>query len=266
MSVRNTTSTGIADSVSPSRVAVAMTRCMTVVLLWLHIVARLRVTVAACSTSTDVVRIRRVRIDIIVRVCSSTSLAHSQTACLSVTHHRHRRSSAVQLEDGFLQLPALSLRLFNARCKPVSFFAPSDDVVSFFLQPPPLNTDLLAEPTIFRAFGHALVMYQPGSAGLAYTMLSRTSKFHIAPFPVPTTIISRCIIAHYEDSVAHSSLLTLTREVFFSVYLICGPWMAVLDDSISPHSDDWKLANPPSSTHQSKLVIAKSKTARRISL
>jgi hypothetical protein len=102
----------------------------------------------------------------------------------------------IQDTDGLFQLLRFTLRLLNAGAKFVALFAPPQDIVLLFLQPPFLRLDILACPAQFWAFGDAFKVDQLRATCFTHSMLPRTSKFHIPPFPVSTSEIGGCIVAH----------------------------------------------------------------------
>jgi len=102
----------------------------------------------------------------------------------------------IQDTDGLFQLLRLTLRLLNAGAKFVALFAPPKDIVLLFLQPPFLRLDILACSAQLWTFGDAFKVDQFRAARLTHSMLPRTSKFHISPFPVSTSEIGGCIVAH----------------------------------------------------------------------
>lgn len=92
----------------------------------------------------------------------------------------------------------------DAGCQFAPFPSPSLDVVLLPLQSPVLDGDLLANPTCFVHRDHTFVVHKFEAACLPYAVFSGTSKFQVAPSPVPTNIVRPGIVAHLSQSASTS--------------------------------------------------------------
>lgn len=99
----------------------------------------------------------------------------------------------------------------DAGCQFAPFPSPSLDVVLLPLQSPLLDGDVLANPTRFVHRNHTFVVHKFQAACLPYAVFSGTSKFHVAPSPVPTNIVRPGIVAHLSQSALTSLNVPLAR-------------------------------------------------------
>ena len=74
---------------------------------------------------------------------------------------------------------------------------PPSKVLLLLLDPAFLDQNVLADLAVAVTAAHTLIMGQFRSASLSRAPLSCTLLFHVAPFPVSTSIINSLKIAHH---------------------------------------------------------------------
>ncbi len=123
--------------------------------------------------------------------CSTRIASLSRTNCMLVLH-----SPALHVSNDRHQLLALALGLSDTRLETTPFLPPSTDILLLLFQSTQLDLYVCAQTAIFAYTCGVLGIEELPAADLTNPMLLRAPKFHVAPFPIATSIYCRGIETH----------------------------------------------------------------------